>query len=131
VDKRYCISFSDGKKGLREKKMRQAWCWRCKERVPMLDEQEFAAVQDAYQVGAQEVKRARALDNRPLNESDERTLWSDVVARYFELTGASDVDPEEILRHRLSRLGPPCAKCGKELRSPQAKKCLECGSEVG
>ena len=97
----------------------------------MLDEQEFAAIQDAYQASTHEVKRERAHQDRPLNEGDEQKLWSGVAARYFELTGASDIDPEEILRHRLSRVGPPCRKCGKELRSPQAKKCLECGSEVG
>ena len=96
----------------------------------MLDESEFASVQDAHQTGTQEVKLVRALAGRPLSESDTARVATGVAARYFELTGVSDLDPQEILRHRLSRLGPPCQKCGKELRSPLAKKCLECGHEV-
>jgi hypothetical protein len=96
----------------------------------MLDEQEFAAVQEVHQAGAQEVKRVRRREDRPLNKSDETRISSAVAARYFELTGALALDPQDVLRHRLSRLGPPCAKCGKELRSPLAKKCLECGFEM-
>jgi tRNA(Ile2) C34 agmatinyltransferase TiaS len=96
----------------------------------MLDDQEFQAIQDAYRIGAQAVKHARVTEARPLRESDREVLYGDVVAQYLRATGVSDVEPEEILRHRLSRLGPPCARCGEELRSPQARKCLECGYEV-
>jgi hypothetical protein len=95
----------------------------------MLDETEFALIQEAYSAGTRKVKLARALDDRPLSQSDEAAVLSDVAARYIEMTGVSDVDPREILKHRLSRLGPPCAKCGKERRSPHAKKCVECGYE--
>jgi hypothetical protein len=95
----------------------------------MLDEREFEAIADAYQTGTRGVKLARALTDRPLSESNTAGTLSEVAARYFEITGVSDVDPQEVLRHRLSRLGPACGKCGKERRSPLARKCLECGHE--
>jgi hypothetical protein len=96
----------------------------------MLDEPEFESIQEAYRSGAEEVKHARRLADRPLIKSDTARIAAGVVARYFELTGVVGLDSGEILRHRLSRLGPRCQKCGKELRSPRAKKCLECGHGV-
>lgn len=107
--------------------MRFAWCWRCKKTVPMLDEQEFKSIQEAYRAGTLEVQRLRAIENRPLNESDEEVLYGEVAARYREIAGVSDVPHQEIQKHRLSLLGPPCEKCGKELRTPLARKCVECG----
>lgn len=93
----------------------------------MLDEKEYASIQEAYQAGALKVKDARARENRSLNGHDEEVLYDGVVARYREITGASDISGQEILHHRLSLLGPPCENCGKELRTPLAKKCVECG----
>ena len=96
----------------------------------MLDEPEFASVQEVYRTGAEEVKQARRLADRPLSKIDAARIAVGVAARYLELTGVSGPGSEEILRHRLSRLGPPCPQCGKELRSPRARKCLECGHGV-
>ena len=110
--------------------MKLAWCWRCKAMAPMLDEQEFASIEQAHQAAVQDVKRARVLESSLLTKADEAAISSTVTARYSALTGSSNADYREILRHRLSRLGPPCARCGKELRSPRAKKCLECGFET-
>jgi tRNA(Ile2) C34 agmatinyltransferase TiaS len=97
----------------------------------MLDEREFGIIGEAYQTAARGVKLARKLANRPLCKSDETALFGEVAARYFEMTGVADVNPREILKHRLSRAGPACSRCGKELRSPAARKCLECGYEGG
>jgi hypothetical protein len=93
----------------------------------MLDEEEYKSVQDAYSVGALEVKRLRTIEGRSLRESDEEVLYGGVATRYREITGGSNVPYQEILKHRLSLLGHPCEKCGKELRTPLAKKCVECG----
>jgi rRNA maturation endonuclease Nob1 len=46
---------------------------------------------------------------------------------YARLTGVVGFDPEHILKHRISALGPPCVKCGKPLRTPEARKCASCG----
>jgi hypothetical protein len=96
----------------------------------MLDEPEYASVQEVHRTEAENVKHARRLADRPLSKSDTAWIAASVTARYLELTGVSGPDSEEILRHRLSRFGPPCQKCGKELRSPRANKCLECGHGV-
>lgn len=93
----------------------------------MLDEEEYKSIQHAYRIGSLEVKRVRAIENRPLKNSDRNALYGEVAARYLEITGLNDVPYQEILRHRFSLLGPRCDKCGKELRTPLAKKCLECG----
>jgi hypothetical protein len=107
--------------------MKLAWCWRCKAKVPMLDEQEFALVEDAYREGTLEVKLARRLDDRPLLEEDEATILGTVASRYHQITGSSGEVPRDVLKHRLSLVGPACENCGKELRTPLAKKCVECG----
>ncbi len=110
--------------------MKMAWCWRCRKVVPMLDEAEFALINDAYRAGAAQVKLARSLKDRPLVNEDREVLYSGVLARYREIAGEAEVEPEEILRHRLAELGPPCENCGKELRTSLARKCLECGHEA-
>jgi len=93
----------------------------------MLDEREYESIAKAITSGVRSVQHARVSESRPMKKSDEGTLYAEVAARYRELTGVSDVAPREILRHRLSLVGPPCKNCGKELRTPQAKKCVECG----
>jgi hypothetical protein len=94
----------------------------------MLDEDEFEPVLRAYLNGTRGVKLGRKLTGQPLTPEDEEKVWTDVASRHREITGVSSVDPREILHHRLSLLGPPCAQCGKELRSPRARKCTECVS---
>jgi hypothetical protein len=107
--------------------MKSAWCWRCKRKVPMLDEGEYASVTEAYPIGSDAVKRARVKESRALLKGDEDTLYREVIHRYRELTGASDMAGREVMKHRLSLLGPPCENCGKELRTPLARKCVEWG----
>jgi len=93
----------------------------------MLDEREFQSISEGIKSGVISVKRHLVKEGRPLKKSDEIDVYREVVDRYFEITGVSDVEPREILRHRLSSVGPPCERCGKELRARGASKCLECG----
>jgi hypothetical protein len=93
----------------------------------MLDEREYESISEAIRSGVRSVQHARVTEARPMKKSDEGKLYGEVAARYRELTGLSDLAPREILRHRLSLVGPPCENCGKELRTPQARKCVECG----
>lgn len=37
---------------------------------------------------------------------------------------------EDLIRRRNARNGPPCRKCGEPLRTPLAKRCFECGTNV-
>lgn len=93
----------------------------------MLDEREFALIRDAYRKGTLDVKRARALEGRRLRKGDEEVLYRGVAALYRKMTGVANMEPREILRHRLSRIGPPCERCGRERRTPRAGKCPDCG----
>jgi hypothetical protein len=107
--------------------MKSVWCWRCKTTVPMLDEREYESISNGIRSQALSVKHRLRTENRPMKRSDEADLYRGVATRYGEITGITDVNPREILRHRLSLVGPPCENCGKELRTPRARKCLECG----
>jgi hypothetical protein len=77
----------------------------------MLDEQEWDLVHQCLLQGPA-AKREAAL------------------ARYFEITGFRETNPNAIWHHRLSLFGPPCASCGKLLRTPRAKLCAACGAVV-
>lgn len=95
----------------------------------MLDESEFALIRPAYEAGIRSVRQARRVESRPLIDADHDTLYREVAALYKQITGVGDIDAREILHHRFSRLGPQCKNC-RELRTPCARKCLECGSDV-
>lgn len=81
--------------------MKVLWCWRCKMKLPMLDESEFALV-----------------------ESKTR---QEALAEFNRLTGFNETNINAVWHHRISLYGPPCPQCGKVLRTPVAFKCFECG----
>ncbi len=81
------------------------YCWRCQMDVPMLEEQEAADV---------------------LGGGNDR---SRILGRYRELTGFSETNPNAVWHHVSSLHGPPCAFCGKPLRTPRAKMCAACGAK--
>jgi len=93
----------------------------------MLDEREYESISSGIGSGTLSVKHRLRTESRPKKKSDEADLYRELAARYRELTDVSDVNPREILRHCLSLVGPPCDNCGKELRTPRARKCLEGG----
>lgn len=93
----------------------------------MLAEDEYQEISDAIRRGVALVQSRMVKEDRRMNKGDEPYLYREVADRYLSITGFDDVDHREILRHRLILLGPPCANCGKELRTPLARKCVECG----
>lgn len=93
--------------------MKMLWCWRCKIEMPMLDEDEYARVQ-------------RARGNRSSGKSLRESLHGSVLDEYERITGYRETNPNAIFHHRLSLYGPPCEKCGRPLRTPQAKLCGAC-----
>ena len=78
----------------------------------MLDEQEYR------QVFAQ-------LDKGTEGDLRERK-FSAIRNEYERITGYHESNHNAIFHHRLDLYGPPCAKCGKPLRTPQAKLCGAC-----
>jgi hypothetical protein len=96
--------------------MKRLWCWRCNAKVPMLEEAEFAHVVSLRRVG----------EMLPLKEE-----FREVLREYNGITGLDETNrPANVYHHRLSMYGPPCKKCGRPLRTPQAKLCGACREPV-
>ncbi|HXS12807.1 MAG TPA: hypothetical protein VN734_08895 [Acidobacteriaceae bacterium] len=96
--------------------MMKLWCWRCKSEMPMLDAHEYGQIAALYEAGIRAAVKNISRDER----------FAPVLARYQELTGYSETNPNAVMHHRLSLYGPPCSNCGKPLRTPQAKLCGSC-----
>ena len=79
----------------------------------MLDEAEWAEVAHSG-LGAPLPTRLRAI-----REAYER------------LTGFAEANANAVMHHRLADYGPPCAACGKPLRTPRASFCAACGLPRG
>jgi hypothetical protein len=96
--------------------------------IPMLDEGEFAAIQQAFHTAFSPTDRAATRRSPPAGV-DAR--FAPVLALYKELTGFTETNVNAVMHHRLSLYGRPCATCSKPLRSPSTKFCAACGSPVG
>src|ERR1035441_141180 len=107
--------------------MKTLWCWRCRQDMPMLDEQEYAEACSLYREFTMGVKKFRQQWNVPLASVDIDERFRPVREWYEQLTGVSCRE-NAIMHHRLSHLGNPCRVCGKPLRSPRAKLCVSCGT---
>ncbi|MDQ0472727.1 hypothetical protein [Labrys wisconsinensis] len=92
----------------------------------MLDEQEWRTVYPHPDplLAIRELHR----NGMPLAEAKEHVLGDGAVRRYFELTGVEAPNAQTVWHHRLAGYGPPCAACGKLLRTTRARFCAECGA---
>src|SRR4051794_20564619 len=106
--------------------MEMLWCWRCEAKVPMLDEGEFDEISKLYSECAHQAKQCRLRTNASIEEV--QVYFRPMQLELERITGVADCDPHEALHHRLSRFGPLCNRCGKPLRSPDAKRCVERGT---
>lgn len=123
----FCFNFSpQRRRGRGGTKMQILWCWRCKTDMPMLDENEFETVQQLYTSSTQRAKQFREETGASIREA--QICYASVQQEYERITGLPNCDPHAIMHHRLSWLGQPCRVCGKPLRSPEGKRCVECGA---
>lgn len=99
--------------------MKELWCWRCKMKIPMLDEEEFAIAYKLYSEAIREVKFGK---NRELR-------FKPLLDYYKSITGYDETEPNAIMHHRIAQYGPICEKCGKPYRTPQASFCAACGNK--
>jgi hypothetical protein len=111
--------------------MKMLWCWRCKTDVAMLDEQEYAEISALHRIGTESVKRYRREKQAPLSSVPMAEMYAPMLARYQAMTVYKETNPNVVRHHRLSLYGPPCAHCGKPLRTPMAKLCGSCMAPVG
>ncbi|PDT79644.1 hypothetical protein CO675_03310 [Bradyrhizobium sp. C9] len=96
----------------------------------MLDESEWEQVLPHLQAGIEQIQNIRQTHGVGLYEAKIRVYGEGALRRYFEITGFRETNVNAIWHHRLSLFGPPCSSCGKLLRTPRAKFCAACGTQV-
>ena len=100
--------------------------------VPMLDEDEWPAVSAALSKGIRNIQARRAVTGESVSEAttDEQiqVQYAEALTLYEQLTSFQETNPLAVWHHRVSLYGPPCATCGKPLRTPLAKLCAACGA---
>jgi len=106
--------------------MQRMWCWRCKQEVPMLDEDEYAVVARLYSQGITATKEFRRKWGVPLKDALTEERFAPVRTEYERMTGMKESNENAIMHHRISLYGPPCKNCSKPLRTPNAKVCGAC-----
>lgn len=97
--------------------MKELYCWRCGQVMPILDDEEYAVIGELFHEG---IERRRS--GIPADEA-----MKSVREAYSQMTGAPETHENAILHHHLSYFGPPCERCGKPYRSDKASFCAECG----
>ena len=96
----------------------------------MLDEEEFAQISDLYSEAMRLAKEVRKNTGVPIKHLSIEERFEPVRAKYQLVTGFYESNENAIMHHRISLYGPPCANCGKPLRTPKAKLCGSCMSPV-
>lgn len=95
----------------------------------MLDEDEFAEVAALYNAAVRQAKDSPIGNRRRLEPAEIIELYKPCLDAFERLTGYREANPHSIRHHRIAVYGLPCASCGKLLRTPQASRCVACGTE--
>lgn len=101
-------------------------CWRCKCEMPMLDEVEYANVARLNNESIRATKEFRERTGASLKDPSIDERFRPVRDEYERMTGMKESNHNAILHHRLLLYGPPCERCQRPLRTPQAKLCGSC-----
>ena len=110
--------------------MQIKYCWRCATDVPMLNEREYAPIMKRYGECLQDAKAQRRKTGKGVSDPAVQACFRPVTELYSKATGRAGIDPQEIMRHRIILLGPPCTQCGKPLRTRKARVCAACGARA-
>jgi hypothetical protein len=97
--------------------------------LPMLEEHEWERIFPLLRGSIEEVKRYRDASGISLAEAFAKGIGRDALALYYSITGFQELNVNALWHHRLSLFGPPCATCGKPLRTPAARFCAACGAD--
>jgi hypothetical protein len=107
----------------------ERYCWRCGVVVPMLDEHEWERVEPLLANAIEQIKSYREIHGCSLSDARAKGYGQEALQMYEAITGFHEKNPDVLWHHRLAIFGPPCAACGKPLRTPIAKFCAECGAQ--
>ena len=102
-------------------------CWRCCQKMPFLDEQEWTQVAPHLEHVIEEIKQYRKDNNVDLHTAKIKTKFK-VTEIFEEITRYKNIHPEIIFHHRLKDWGAECSNCGYLLRTPKAAFCAHCGN---
>lgn len=108
---------------------RDLYCWRCDTVIPMLDDAEWKLVAPLLNDSLSELQRYRQEHGVSLAEAKDRVFGRAALDKYRELTGFTETNINALWHHHVSLYGPPCASCGKPLRTLKASFCAACGTE--
>ena len=93
----------------------------------MLDEAEFSRVSQQYAAAMKRIKEFRQVQNVTLANIRLDDFFQSVMDEYAKITGWRDIHHNAIIHHRATLYGPDCPSCGRPLRTPKARLCMECG----
>jgi len=94
----------------------------------MLDETEWQSVGPLLGSSVESMQRLR---QQVVGREPQTNIFGHMaLAKYRTLTGHRETDANVLWHHRASLYGPPCANCGKPLRTPRAIICAACGEPV-
>lgn len=96
--------------------------------MPMLDDDEFARVSKLYGECMGSAKKTREKKALAVGDSLIDAMFEPVRLEYERITGFANCHQNAVMHHQLSLYGPPCAACGKPLRTPRARHCASCGA---
>lgn len=96
----------------------------------MLDEREYALVAKLYNAAFRATREFREEYQLPLVGLGIEERFRPMLDLYEQITGFRETVAAAVMHHRLALYGPPCAVCGKPLRTPRASRCVVCGAAV-
>jgi hypothetical protein len=107
------------------------YCWRCREDMPMLTDDELKLCYEARNKGKDfvlnEIERKGVKDYVWLEDNVVFQQLRYFVEMYRVITGFPETNPNAIFHHVISLYGPDCPNCKKPLRTPIARYCVYCG----
>lgn len=108
---------------------RRVYCWRCDRFVRALGEWEYMV----YDAQFAATKRAlnEAADRGEIDESRRNEIMQSLEEKCRRLSGEEGIEPFHLYKHRAILYGPRCRRCGRNLRTPRARRCMACGQEKG
>lgn len=107
--------------------MRRYYCWRCEQKMPFLEEDEWETISPLLADAARAITSYRTEHDCDLATA-RRNCKPEAMIKLEEITGMPGIHFDTIYHHRLSDWGIECHECGELLRTPRANYCANCGA---